>query len=157
MFVDTLNTDALWTVSDKVSELQRINQEIYQEIMKETTEFCNQCSVGARSYFQVVGAKSSNPEEVLKHNLATFSEQSEKMLDYVQNVFALCQDAYRKNLYYMNGELASMFKYNPFKMGTSTRSTRANKVVKTSTNQSAKPKSKSKSKTTKSTTKTRKK
>lgn len=95
--------------SGPLMELQKINQEASERIIRECISFCSDTTGTAIKCMQTM-PRVTSPEDYFNLQMKLFSQQGEKALEFTQNVFTIYQDAMKDHFHWTEDKVATLGK-----------------------------------------------
>jgi predicted transcriptional regulator len=96
-------------LSGPLLELQKINQNTYEEVMREWIAFCSDNTGFAMKCAQTL-PRTSSPEDLISTQVKLCAQKGHDVLDLAQNLFKIYQDALRKQLDLAEDQLSTAVK-----------------------------------------------
>lgn len=99
-----------WTNwSGPLTELQKINQEASERVIRECISFCSDTTGTAIKCMQTM-PRITSPEDYFNLQMKLFSQQGEKVLEFTQNVFNIYQDTLKDHFHWTEDKVGTLGK-----------------------------------------------
>ena len=94
--------------SGPLTELQKIQQDAQERIIRECISYCSDTTGTAIKCFQTM-PRATGPEDYFNLQMKLLSQQGEKAVEFTQNVFSIYQDAMRDHFQWTEDKVGTTF------------------------------------------------
>ncbi len=99
-----------WSVwSTPFTELQKINQEATEKVIRECINFCSDNTGTAIKCMQTL-PRITSPEDYVSTQMKLMTQQGEKTLEFAQNIFQIYQETLRDHFQWTESKVNNVVK-----------------------------------------------
>lgn len=94
--------------SNPYMELQKINQEASERVVRECIAYCSEATGTAVKCMQTL-PRVTSPEDYFNMQMKILSQQGEKALEFTQNIFSIYQEALKNHFQWTEDKVGTTF------------------------------------------------